>query len=177
MAEPAIPPPDSRDWTYVITDGCPECGFSPQPPETTGERIRTTMPLWQEALASPDARDRPAPEVWSALEYGCHVRDASRIFRGRLERMLAEDDPVFANWDQDETALEEQYYRQDPVAVAGQLATEAAAIAQAFDTVQPDQWQRPGRRSNGSVFTVATFAVYFLHDLDHHVFDVTGTRP
>ena len=27
-----------------------------------------------------------------------------------------------------------------------------------------EQWQRPGRRSNGSVFTVETFGLYHLHD-------------
>jgi hypothetical protein len=176
MAEPVIPPPDDRDWTYVITEGCADCGFTPQPPETTGERIRTTIPLWNGVLAEPDARDRPAPTVWSVAEYGCHVRDACRIFRGRLERMLAEDDPVFDNWDQDQTAIQERYDLQDPVAVARELSAQAAAIAATFDSVQPDQWERPGRRSNGSVFTIATFSVYFLHDLDHHVWDVTRGR-
>ena len=43
-----------------------------------------------------------------------------------------------------------------------------------FAAVGPDQWQRPGTRSNGSQFTVATLAVYFLHDLEHHLHDVGG---
>lgn len=113
--------------------------------------------------------------MWSPTEYACHVRDACRIFRGRLERMLSEDDPLFDNWDQDVTAVGERYDLQAPDVVVGQLVTEAGAIADVFDSVGPGQWGRPGRRSNGSVFTVATFAVYFLHDLEHHVHDIQTT--
>ena len=30
------------------------------------------------------------------------------------------------------------------------------------------------RRSNGSVFTVGTLAVYFLHDVEHHLHDLAA---
>jgi hypothetical protein len=113
--------------------------------------------------------------VWSTVEYACHVRDTCRVFRERLQLMLAEEDPVFANWDQDASAVEGDYFAQAPQAVARQLAAEAEATAAAFDAVAPDQLDRPGRRSNGSIFTVETFAVYFLHDVEHHVHDISRT--
>ncbi|WP_200209544.1 DinB family protein [Micromonospora coerulea] len=173
MQQPPAITPETADWTFVITEGCAECGFSPQEVTATGDRLRATIPTWRAVLARDDATVRPVPTVWSPVEYACHVRDTCRIFRGRLELMLGEDDPVFANWDQDATAVEEGYFHQDPAVVADQLAVEAEATAAAFDAVRADQWERPGRRSNGSVFTVATFAVYFLHDIEHHVHDVT----
>jgi hypothetical protein len=173
MREPAAVPPDSRDWTFVITEGCQECGFTPQLPETTSQRLRDTIPIWLEALADEGSRRRPAPTVWSTVEYGCHVRDACQTFRQRLERMLAEDDPLFANWDQDATAIAQQYDRQDPTEVAQQLGIEMLAIAAAFGALHAGQWDRPGRRSNGSIFTVATLAIYFLHDIEHHLHDVS----
>jgi hypothetical protein len=40
--------------------------------------------------------------------------------------------------------------------------------------VTREEYERPGRRSNGSVFTVETLGVYFLHDIEHHVHDVTN---
>ena len=55
------------------------------------------------------------PTVWSALEYGCHIRDVHRIFNDRVRLMLTEDEPRFANWDQDATAIEDDYGSQDPV--------------------------------------------------------------
>jgi len=174
VTEPAAVPQDTRDWTFVITDGCGECGFRAESPERTGERLRATIPIWREALASKAASERPAPAVWSAVEYGAHVRDTCRLFRHRLELMLTEDDPEFPNWDQDATAVEDDYFHQDAAQVATALAAEAAATARAFDAVGPGQWSRPGRRSNGSSFTVGSFAIYFLHDIEHHVHDVAA---
>ncbi|MEH0983061.1 DinB family protein [Micromonospora sp. CPCC 205556] len=173
MQRPPAIPPEDMDWTFVIDDGCAECGFSPHDVTTTGARLRAAVPTWRERLSRPDATTRPAPTVWSPVEYACHVRDACRIFRGRLELMLGHDDPVFPNWDQDATAVAEDYFHQAPKAVADQLATEAEATAAAFDAVRPEHWERPGRRGNGSRFTVRTFAVYFLHDIAHHVHDVS----
>ena len=132
---------------------------------------------WTAALASPRAGRRPEPTVWSTVEYACHVRDTCRIFRGRLQLMLAEDDPVFANLDQDATAVAENYFAQSPDLVAQELTREAELTAAAFDAVEPSELSRPGRRSNGSVFTVGTFAVYFLHDIEHHVYDIQRERP
>ena len=68
------------------------------------------------------SRQRPRPDVWSPLEYACHVRDVFRLFDQRLGLMLAEDDPQFANWDQDDTAVDDRYGEQDPAVVAGELA-------------------------------------------------------
>ena len=48
--------------------------------------------------------------MYKRQEYGCHVRDTCRIFRERLDLMLTQDDPVFANWDQDVTAVQARYW-------------------------------------------------------------------
>ncbi len=171
--QPEAIPPDTKDWTFVITEGCPECGFTPQQPPETGARLRATLPAWQAALAGPDARDRPAPQTWSATEYACHVRDVCTLFAQRLALMLTHDDPEFPNWDQDAAAVVGNYFEQDPAVVSAELRDAAEATAAAFDAVRADQWERTGRRSNGSTFSVATFAVYFLHDIEHHGWDVS----
>jgi len=86
--------------------------------------------------------------------------------------MLDEDDPRFENWDQDETAVAQRYDLQDPATVAADLLAAATALTDLYDTVQPDQWQRPGLRSDGSPFTVDSFGRYFVHDPMHHIVDV-----
>ena len=90
--------------------------------------------------------------------------------------MLETDDPLFANWDQDAAALEDGYASQDPTVVAQELAEAGEAAAGRFDGVGQAQWERPGRRSNGSVFTVRTLGTYFLHDVVHHLWDVRATQ-
>lgn len=174
MSEPVAPVPEDRDWTYVITEGCAECGFVPFDPVLAPGRIRAVVPRFREVLARPSAADRPAPAVWSPLEYACHVRDVCRTMGHRVELMVATDGAWFANWDQDATAIEDRYWAQDPATVADELAAAAEDAAAVIEAVSGDTWQRRGIRSNGSEFTVATLAVYFLHDVDHHLHDVDG---
>jgi hypothetical protein len=172
---PTAPEPDDKDWTWVIHEPCPDCGFEPAAVERAAvpALTRRYAAAMAEALREPGAAVRPAPAVWSPLEYGCHLRDVCALFARRLELMLTEDDPEFENWDQDVTAVQDRYWEQPPAAVEAQLTEAADAIADAFAAVSGAQWERPGRRSNGSVFTVDTFARYFLHDLAHHAADVT----
>ena len=58
--------------------------------------------------------------------------------------------------------------------VSTELTAEGEQIAASFGRVPEDQWGRKGTRSNGSEFTVLTFAQYFLHDVVHHLHDVDG---
>jgi hypothetical protein len=174
MTPPTPPPADDKDWTWVLERACPECGFDAASISHDELPVLTRRVAEQfvAALGHAAAAQRPAPAVWSALEYGAHVRDVCRMFGGRLRLMLDEDDPLFANWDQDATALEAEYWNQDPATVAVELSSAAAAIADSFAAVSEGQWSRPGRRSNGSVFTVDTLGRYFVHDLVHHAHDI-----
>ena len=166
--------PDTKDWTWVISRPCPECGFDASTTSHTevADNIRADAADWVGRLKRPDVRARPRPTVWSTLEYGCHVRDVHRIFNDRVRMMLNEDDPRFPNWDQDATAIEDDYGSQDPAVAASELVDAAAAMADTYARVTPDAWSRRGHRSNGSEFTVASIALYHLHDIVHHAHDV-----
>ncbi len=166
--------PDDKDWTWVLDRACPECGFDTRTIDVTavGAMVRDNASAWQRVLARPDVADRPRPDRWSPLEYACHVRDVFRVYAERLDRMLTEDGPHYANWDQDETATAERYGEQAPATVAVELTRAASALADGFDGVAGDQWARTGHRSDGASFTVDTFARYFVHDPIHHLWDV-----
>ena len=90
--------------------------------------------------------------------------------------MLTEDGPHYANWDQDATAVEERYDLADPATVTAELTIAARDLANRFDTVAGDQWERTGFRSDGADFTVDTFARYFVHDPIHHLWDAGADR-
>jgi hypothetical protein len=178
VTAPATPEPDLKDWTWAIRQRCPDCGFDPTAVERheVPDRTRTYTAAVAAALEQPGADRRPQPTTWSPVEYGCHVRDVCELFDERLRLMLDEDDPTFANWDQDETALEQRYWAQRAEEVAAAIRTRAERIAESFASVAGDQWERTGRRSNGTLFTIDTFARYFLHDVAHHAWDVTGRQ-
>jgi SAM-dependent methyltransferase len=166
--------PDTKDWTWVLARPCHECGF------VAGDLAVGDLPAafrdnaasWETALTGPDVAVRSQPGVWSVLEYACHVRDVHRVFEERVEMMLTEDAPRFANWDQDEAALAERYDEQDPAVVGPELVAAAAAVADRYAAVPADAWGRAGLRSNGSEFTIESLGRYHLHDVVHHLHDV-----
>ncbi|MBI1759193.1 MAG: DinB family protein [Actinobacteria bacterium] len=169
--------PDTKDWTWVLDRPCAECGLDTRAldRQAVPAMIRANATDWRAVLTgSGDVRQRPAPDVWSPLEYGCHVRDVFRRYDERLRLMLVEDDPEFPNWDQDATAVAEHYTDQDPAEVAAQLAEAAEQIAATFDGVTGEQWQRTGGRSDGARFTIDTLARYLVHDVIHHIDDVSA---
>ena len=106
-----------------MNDCCAECGF------TYGTTARVELPARLRAFAAPYRRQlaraidglrrRPAADVWSPLEYACHVRDVFTLYEERLALMLREDGPQYANWDQDASAIAERYAEQDATIVAG----------------------------------------------------------
>lgn len=166
---------DDKDWTWVLERPCPDCGadVGELSMHEIAELNRSIAGDFAEILrTSADVRDRPTPDVWSPLEYGAHVRDVFRLFMTRLELMLSEDDPMFANWNPNETQEAERYDLQDPSVVAEELVEAGDAIADRFAKLAPEQLARTGRRSDGASFTVESFARYEIHDPMHHLWDV-----
>lgn len=166
--------PDTKDWTWVLDAPCPECGFGSADvdPRDLPGAVRGWAGRWVAVLDRPDVAVRPDPQVWSPLEYACHVRDVFAVFDTRVRLMLAQDAPTFANWDQDATAVAERYGEQVPADVADGLTAAAERVADAFAGVPEDGWGRTGLRSNGSRFTVDSIGRYFAHDVVHHLHDV-----
>jgi DinB family protein len=119
---------------------------------------------------------RPTPGVWSPLEYACHVRDVHRLFQDRLQLILVAENPIFPDWDGDQAAEDGVYNQQPSAVVARDLVHAARGTAARYASIEVDQWQRTGQRSDGSPFTVATLGTYQLHDAVHHLHDVRCDR-
>ena len=169
--------PDTKDWTWVLERRCTECGFDSTAIDAreVAALVREQGETWAAILTSSDRarlRTRPTDDVWSPLEYACHVRDVFRIADRRVAIMLSDDNARFANWDQDATAVDDAYDAQDPAAVAAELRAAAADLARRLDGVDGGAWERSGARSDGARFTVASFARYVIHDPVHHLLDV-----
>lgn len=176
MSEDGAITPDTKDWTWVLERPCPECGFvaADLAPAGIPADVEDAAGRWRAVLTRPGVATRPAPGVWSPLEYACHVRDVLALFARRATAIRTEDTPTFANWDQDATAVAERYGDQDPAVVAEELGAAADLAVEAFSDVADADWSRPGVRSNGSRFTLATLGQYFVHDVVHHLWDVEG---
>ena len=171
--------PDDKNWTWVLEKSCDECGFDASSfyATGTGAALRDQVVRWVDVLGRSGVNVRPSPGVWSPLEYACHVRDVFRKFDERLALMLNEIDPAFENWDQDATAIEDRYDRQNAADVTNELQEAGIMLADRFDSVTGEQWSRTGFRSDGSAFTVESIAKYLMHDPVHHLWDVGAEVP
>lgn len=178
LSDPGPSAPDTADWTWVLTRPCPDCGFRPDDvrPEGIPEILEDAKMRYAAVLARADVRARPSDGVWSPLEYAAHVRDVCDVMRGRLEQILdgGGETVQFANWDQDQAAIDGAYWKSDPDVLATELEIAFDAAAQAYARPTSDQLTWPGLRSNGSAFTVETLGRYFVHDVLHHLWDVRG---
>lgn len=180
---------EDKDWTWVLQKKCDECGFDAS--ATSFARLPELFLInaldWRAVLTAAAPRlgnsvpkdkthgwltERPEPDVWSPLEYACHVRDVHLLFQARLESMLVDDSPTFADWDGDAAAAEGAYSQQSPDAVAQELLEAARRTADQYVAIAEDQRHRSGLRSDGSRFTVVTLGLYHLHDAAHHLADV-----
>lgn len=162
-APPAVPP-ETKDWSFVLTTRCGQCGYLAT--EVTAEqvagRIRAAAPLYARELALPNATQRPVPTTWSPVEYACHVRTVQRLYAGRVDRMRAGDDPYFEGVNHDEVAISERFDLQDPARVAAEVTSSAAQLAAALDMVTGQEWERTCRKSDGHRFTIDALARYVL---------------
>lgn len=166
--------PDTKDWTWVLQNRCPDCGFdagSAGLADVAGI-ARESAATWQQVLARDNVRHRPDDTTWSPLEYACHVRDVHGVFAERLSLCRAEDAPEFPDWDQDAAAVEGRYSDEDPQRVSSELAAAAERTARAFEEVPDEESSRPGVRGDGFRFSILTLSRYYAHDLVHHAWDV-----
>ncbi|MGE3536002.1 MAG: DinB family protein [Candidatus Tectimicrobiota bacterium] len=132
----------------------------------------TTPPAAWETLL----RTRPAPEVWSALEYACHIRDVFLVQRDRLYVALVEDTPRFSPMYRDERVTLARYNAQDPATVVNQISTAAQLIAQAFAALDAAQLARPCiyNYPAPAAHSLLWVGQHVIHEGEHHCRDIAA---
>lgn len=158
-------------------DHCEECGFAYAgvTAQDLPPRLVAAGPRYAAAIAATqDPRRRPAPSVWSPLEYTCHVRDVLRVQAGRLALALRTDDPQFVPMGREERVTSDAYNGQDPRTVLAELDVAANDLARAFDTLTPSQWRRTGVYNWPTVEsrTILWLGRHTIHEVEHHLMDL-----
>jgi len=175
-------PDDVRMFDFVgyraLVDACPQCGF-----QYAIGRAEITPWLRADAdafvekfrgLDDASVRVRPAPDVWSPLEYLCHVRDILRVQTERVLLAQHEVDPVFVPMRRDERVVEDRYNEQDPAQVVAEFLTRADAFTSMLDGLDGAGWERTGvyNYPEPALRTVEWIAIHTVHELLHHRGDV-----
>ena len=164
---------EGRDWTRSQFEHCPDCGVDPSAlaAHELGPEILREIAAWGRLLAAADpaaVRIRPEPDVWSALEYACHVRDLLPVMTARIGRMAVEDDPMLDWWDHEAAVVADLYGEQVPVLVVEAMTVNGRAFGSRLAAIASEEWDRGGERRTGEHFTVRGIARFVLHEVIHH---------
>ena len=156
---------------------CEACGFdgSNFDDEALLAALRNLGPRWRTLIdeSGHELRTRPAPEVWSALEYAAHSRDITALHAYGVEQALTIDEPVFPAIEGDELieSAAATYADADPDAVVDALAEAASRLARLAADAGGASWSR-GLTIGDARNDVRRMLEHALHDSVHHLDDV-----
>ncbi|MGI8926467.1 MAG: DinB family protein [Tepidiformaceae bacterium] len=118
----------------------------------------------------PDAGLDAAPAgEWSARTIMAHLRDLeSLVFRMRLERMLVEDRPLFADFDENVWVASRSHARDEKTQLLGDFALQRQASLNLIASMEPHGWERAGSHPTGGDYTVRSWVERWAgHDTGH----------
>jgi hypothetical protein len=130
---------------------------------------------YRSALAElPDGglRRNPAPEVWSPIEYLCHVRDVYVSHLIRLYRARTEDDPALEPMFNDLRARRLRYAERDGGATLEELDAAVAGLLEESTRFRPQDWSRPVHRLPEEQRTALWLLRNAAHEGVHHLTDL-----
>jgi L-amino acid N-acyltransferase YncA len=157
---------------------CDECGFTYDmaTAEHAGAAIVAGVADVASALLAPgaDPTRRRRADIWSPLEYGCHLRDVLLVQRERVLEARRAVTPGFSPMGRDERVEHDGYADQDPGDVARQLGDAAALFANVLARLGPGDWDRtviynypqPAERP------LRWVAAHTVHEVVHHTLDI-----
>ncbi len=125
-------------------------------------------------VAAPDAARRLHPDLWSPLEYECHVRDVLLVQRERVLAARRMDCPSVEPMGREERAEHDGYAEQDPERVARELVDAAFMFANVLDRLDADGWERTLMYNYPALCerSLRWIAVHTEHEVKHHLLDV-----
>jgi hypothetical protein len=159
-------------------DSCDECGFVYESigRDQVAQRFRGFGRRFADRLSGKSEllHRRPEPGVWSAVEYGCHVRDVFLINRERLYLALAADTPDLAPMFREQRVGFARYNTESASQLVEELTVVTRLVADAFAALTPSQWSRSCIYNfpDASERSVLWLGQHTIHEGEHHLMDI-----
>ncbi len=114
-----------------------------------------------------DGLDMPAADGWTARQVVHHLADSETTAYVRLRRLLAEDQPLIAGYDEEEFARRLYYDR--PIAASLEVFRAVRrASAELLERLTDAEWARAGRHSESGRYDIDEWLrIYAAHAYDH----------
>jgi DinB superfamily len=134
------------------------------------ERYRTGADAVAAALEGATEADldrAPSEDGWTARQIVHHLADSESMAYVRLRRLLADDDPVIAGYDEPEWARRLHYDRPIEPSLDVLRAVRAASH-QLLGRLTDEEWGRTGTHSESGAYGVERWLeIYADHSHDH----------
>ena len=158
--------------TGVPGETCEACGFdaADYTQQDLLGTLRALAPIWRTMTEGIDAdvlAARPAPEVWSAVEYAAHSRDVTGAMGYLLHLALTEDHPSLGPPPDD---VDHDVPDELDKAIAG-LEENAARLVRKASKAGDEEWAREVDIGDDTVDGTWLVA-HAVHDATHHLRDV-----
>jgi len=158
----------------VSPETCAECGFDSQrwrvyDAGTLFEALGYWWRLATTALEGRDLNRRPAPKVWSVLEYGLHTALVTAVLRTGIEAILAENGVALPAPPAD-PGVSAESPDLDASGVVADLEREGHLLA-AVTRQRGASWANVGHLPDGAVIQAEAALAHAAHDTTHHFMD------
>jgi hypothetical protein len=124
------------------------------------------------AIPPERVRVRPSPNVWSVIEYVCHLRDVYVTFTIRLHRVRTEHQPALEPMLNDLRARRFRYNDRDLPATLDELAAAAAGFCDEVARTGEHDWDRVATRLPGEERSARWLVRQAMHEGVHHLDDI-----
>jgi hypothetical protein len=135
------------------------------------DRYRTGIADLEAALAgiTDEELDRPPADAdeWTARQVAHHLADSEAMAYIRLRRLIAEESPLIAGYDEPEWARRLHYDRPIASSVAVLAAVRAASL-ELLEALTEVEWARTGTHTDSGAYDIGDWLrIYAGHSHDH----------
>lgn len=114
-----------------------------------------------------DLKRRPLPGKWSAHEHACHVAVMEPMWRGRVERILTEDNPAIVSYEPTDDDPDRLLGMELPAALET-FAAERGRLVTRLRAVSAEDWLRPATHTAHARYSLFLMCRHIaLHDALH----------
>ena len=159
-------------------EACEVCGFQWDgiSPEEIAPRMIMSMNASSELIARHQQASliRNHPDQWSALEYGCHMRDVLYNIRDKMVLITVEDNPASLML-YGTPRVEMGLYKHDrPQVLALEMRLAGELFARTFAALPKSAYERVFlyRYPRESLRNLKWVAAQALHECEHHEGDI-----
>ena len=132
---------------------------------------RLASGLGEELLAK-----RTVPDKWSLKELLCHLTRIQQVFEGRVEAMLARDNPAIASYEPEGDPEFDRMAARPTEQTLAEFTAGRDRLAARLKKLRPPDWHRPGTHPEFPHYDVHFAVEYMAHHEAHHIYQIYQRR-